>query len=80
MTLRCDKVSFRITPTGKKALEWVASYYQDLTVAEFVRRCIDTCLTGQPDYLPGWFKEIAPPDGKDLPPLEQVEEWRKVLD
>ena len=76
---QCTRIGIRLTPTAKKALEYVAEY-QEMSVSQLVRACINICLCADPTILKGWFESITPSHDDDLlPPLDDTEEWRKIL-
>ena len=76
---QCTRVGIRLTPTAKKALEYIAEY-QGMSVSQLVRACVNTCLCADPTLLDGWFESIVPSNGDELlPPLDETEEWRKIL-
>ena len=76
---KCTRVGIRVTPTAKKALEYVAEY-QGMSVSQLVRACVNTCLCADPTLLKGWFKSITPFNGDGLlPSLDETERWRELL-
>jgi len=70
---QCTRVGIRLTPTAKKALEYIASHL-GISCSELFRRYANACLTGQPDD-----QVMLPPD-KPLPSLDDTEGWRTTIE
>jgi hypothetical protein len=70
------KVSFRVAPPVKEFLE-AAAECSDLTLADFIRDCLNYLLTGEQRRLPLFFRE----DGLgELWPLDNAMAYKRFMD
>ncbi|MCH7922711.1 MAG: hypothetical protein IH975_06735 [Nitrospinae bacterium] len=72
------KVSFRVAPPVKEFLE-AAAEYSDLTLADFVRDCLNHLLTGDLRQLPEFFTAAEEPIG-GFWALDSVKEYERFVD
>ena len=73
------KVSFRVAPDVWEGLRLVAEIAdaQNMTLADFVRSCVNYGLTRDPKHLPRYLQ-----DGSygELPLVSDAERWKEFLD
>ncbi len=73
------KVSFRVAPEVREGLRLVAEIADigDMTIADFIRSCVNYGLTRDPKHLPRYLQ-----DGSygELPLVSDAERWKELLD
>ena len=73
------KVSFRVAPDVWEGLRLVAEIAdaKNMTLADFVRSCVNYGLTRDPKHLPRYLQ-----DGSygELPLVSDAESWKEFLD